>query len=353
MTTTTLPACQTLRQRIKAAGSYAIMWSVAVAFAGFTVLAAACASGVAGTESPALTAASPPAPGQTVSFEAPPTAGSILVVTTLYPLEYFAQRIGGESVDVVNLVAPGVAVHDFEPTPKDIRLLDAADLVVYNGSGFEPWMDRALRAVGKDGAVIVQASLGLAYRDLDGNGNATAMPGGPDPHVWLDPMTAMRQVEIIQKALSVAAPAAAVEYARNGALLIEDLKELHRRFQSGLKDCRLDRFITSHAAFGYLADRYGVRQVSITSGFSPEVEPAPRELARLADIIKEMGSKYVMVEPIISARLAETLAREVSAKLLALHPLENLTVAERKRNETYFSVMDTNLKSIRTALECA
>jgi zinc transport system substrate-binding protein len=151
----------------------------------------------------------------------------------------------------------------------------------------------------------------------------------------------------------VAAPAAAVEHVRNSALLIEDLKELHRRFQSGLKDCRLDRFITSHAAFGYLADRYGVRQVSITSGFSPEVEPAPRELARLADMIKEMGSRYVMVEPIISTRLAETLAREAGATLLTLHPLANLTVAEKERNETYFSLMDANLRSLRTALECA
>jgi zinc transport system substrate-binding protein len=264
------------------------------------------------------------------------------VVTTLYPLEYFAGRIGGNSVEVANLMSAGVEAHDFEPTPADIRKIDSADLIVYNGSGFEPWIDRAMEAIGRDGRILVEASPGTSAQHDE---------RGLDPHVWLDPLRAVKQVELIRDGLGQADPGGAEMYEESAGVLIEELEELHRRFLSGLSGCRSRRFVTSHAAFRYLAERYGLEQLSI-SGLSPGVGPSPGELAKLADTLRDLGIRYVMVESVSSSRLAETLAKEVDARLLSLHTLENLTVEQSRRGETYFSVMEANLRSLRTALEC-
>ncbi|MCH8063098.1 MAG: zinc ABC transporter substrate-binding protein [Chloroflexi bacterium] len=262
--------------------------------------------------------------------------GDILVVTTTYPLQYFAERIGGSAVEVVNLVSPGVEAHDFEPRPADIRLLDRADLVLYNGLGFEPWMGRALSNVSDRPRVIVEASKGAA---------------NDDPHVWLDPLKAAQQVKLIRDALIGADASMSESFAQAGVALIEELQALNNRYADGLASCELTSFVTSHDAFGHLALRYGLDQIPV-SGLSPESEPSAGELARLADEILEMGARYLLVEPGGSTRLLQTLASETGAQLLILHPLASLTKAEVQRGEDYFSIMGTNLTTLRTVLQC-
>ncbi|MBI2856146.1 MAG: zinc ABC transporter substrate-binding protein [Chloroflexi bacterium] len=276
----------------------------------------------------------------------------VSVVTTLYPLEYFAQRIGGDGVSVVNLVKPGVEAHDYDPTPEDMRRLDSADVVLYNGSGFEPWMNRALSAISGRGGprLILEASRGMV-ENHGTEGEDSSDYGRADPHVWLDPLRAMEQVKLIRDGLSSADSDGAAGYAQNAEDLLAELSELHQRFAAGLEGCVQDHFVASHAAFGHLAGRYGLEQVSI-SGLSPEAEPGPGDLASIADTIRELGVRYIMVEPIISARFAETLAREVGASLLPLHPLESLTPEESTDGEDYFTVMDSNLDNLRLALGC-
>ncbi len=291
---------------------------------GITALATACA----GEERPV---------GSNASDQ--PGSGKMRVVTTLYPLEYFIGRIGGDSVEVINPVPPGVEAHDFEPRPDDIRQLNSADLIVYNGTGFEPWIDRALESIDESQTLIVETSSGL-----------TDLTSG-DPHVWLDPLKAIEQVKPILDGMSRADSDSAEVYAENAGLLVAELEQLDARFQFALAECRLSEFVTSHDAFGYLARRYGLKQVAI-AGLSPEAEPLPRDFARLADRIEELEVGYVLVEVIVSVRLAEALAKEVGAQTLVLHPLESLTADESGRGETYFSIMNANLKSLRAALEC-
>jgi len=266
------------------------------------------------------------------------------VITTIYPLEYFAQRIGGEEVSVVNLLKHGIESHSFEPMPEDIRRLDAADVIIYNGSGFEPWMGRALSAISNSAGprLIVEAS----HEWVQENDTADI-----DPHVWLDPLKAMDQVKLIRDALSSANPNGAAGHATNAQNLLTELSSLHQNFIVELADCALDSFVTPHAAFGHLAERYGLEQIPI-SGLSPEAEPGPTDLARIADTSRELGVRYVMVEPIISTSYAETLAREINAQLLPLHPLESLTLDESKRGDDYFSIMEANLSNLSMALEC-
>ena len=262
------------------------------------------------------------------------------VITTLYPLEYFISRIAEDSVEVANPVPPGVKAHDFEPKPDNIRRLNSADLIVYNGSGFEPWIDRALESIDGSERIAIETSRGLA--DL----------ASGDPHVWLDPLKAIEQVKLIRDGMSRVDSDRADFYTENATSLIAELEQLHARFQSALAECRLREFVTAHDAFGYLAQRYDLEQVPI-AGLSPEAEPSPRDLARLVDRIKELEVRYVLVEVIVSTRLAETLAKEVGAETLILHPIESLTDDESKRGATYFSIMNANLNNLRTALECA
>ncbi len=266
------------------------------------------------------------------------------VVTTMYPMEYFAQRIGGEEVSVVNLLKPGAEAHSFEPTPDDIHKLDTADVIIYNGSGFEPWIDRALSTISDSGGprFITEASYELGQE---------SDAGEIDPHVWLDPLKAMDQVNLIRDTLSSANPDAAPYFSANAQELLTELSSLHQTFLLGIADCALDRFVTPHAAFGHLAERYGLEQIPI-SGLSPEAEPGPTDLARITDAARKLGINYVMVEPIVSAAYAGTLAREVGAQLLPLHPLASLTLDEANRGEDYFPIMHANLDSLRLALEC-
>lgn len=256
------------------------------------------------------------------------------VVTTIYPLEYFAARLGGERVKVTNLVGPGVESHSFEPTPDDIRVLTQADLVTYVGAALEPWMARALQGAGIGEANVVQAG-----------------PGLTDPHFWLDPIKMLERVELLRDALVKLDSDGEQWYTGNAVGLRLELETLDAAFMKGLAACDLRHMVTSHAAFGHLAQRYGLEQVPI-SGLSPEAVPGARDLADIVDTVRELGVEYILVEPLISTGFADTVALEVGVKLLPLHPLESLTLDESDRGEDYFSLMRANLASLQQALVC-
>ncbi len=284
------------------------------------VLLAACSSG---------------SPGQGAAI----TLGHLSVVTTNYSLEYFARQIGGDAALVANLVPPGVEAHDFEPAPADIRTLREADLVLYNGGGFEPWIERALASGDKASQVTVEVS-----QSLRGPQN--------DPHVWLNPLLAVEEVKLVRDGLAKAHPRKADVFNANAEALMSELQSLHQRYQQGLASCRFKAFVTSHDAFGHLAARYSLEVVPL-AGISPEAEPSPGDLAAIADRLRSLGVKYLLVEPISSQRLSQTVAKEIGADLLPLHPLESLTPEELQQGETYFTIMNANLASLRTALECS
>ncbi|MBI4203372.1 MAG: zinc ABC transporter substrate-binding protein [Chloroflexi bacterium] len=299
------------------------------ALGGLFLLAAACTGGGANNASPTPTA-----------------TARLSAVTTIYPLEYFTRRVGGDMVSVVNLVPPGVEAHDFEPSPSDIARIRSADLVVYNGGGFEPWIDRALKSSTNPGRIVVEAA---HHEEEDGEGHGEEEH--EDPHLWLDPLEAIEMVERIVTGLAQARPADVQALEANGEALAQELNALHGRYLAGLAECRQTVFAVSHAAFGHMAERYGLEQVAIT-GITPEAEPSPGQLAAIADRLRGLGVKYVLVEPILSPALSQTIAKEIGADLLPLHPLESLTPAEAQRGETFLTIMDANLANLRTALEC-
>jgi zinc transport system substrate-binding protein len=284
--------------------------------------------------------------------------GRLRVVTSFYPLEAAATAVGGRSVTVEDLTPPGVEPHDLELTSDQIDSVLDADVVLYLGGGFQPAVEDAVRQRPPDRlSVDVLAALGSAVHAPGvgvAEGNETA-----DPHVWLDPVLMKRVVGIVAETLDRAdaaggasgGPGNAAGYARAAGAFDRQLDRLDAAYRAGLAHCRSRLIVTTHAAFGYLAARYGLRQEPLT-GLSPEGEPDPAHLAAAEDLIRREHVSTVFTEPLASSGVAETVARETGARVAVLDPIESLTATERARGDTYFTIMRRNLEALRGALGC-
>jgi zinc transport system substrate-binding protein len=256
------------------------------------------------------------------------------VVAAFYPLAWSAEGVGGREVDVTNLTPSGAEPHDIELTPREVAKLQGADVVLYLSHGFQPAVEKAVRDTSGE-RVDVLAGLKLRSGTGDEAGEA-------DPHVWLDPALFAGIVRRIGGVLDRPGP---------GDALAQRVLALDRAYRRGLSHCASREFVTSHAAFGYLAARYGLRQIPIT-GIDPEAEPSPRKLADLARLVRRKHITTVFFEELVSPKLAQTVAREAGAKTAVLNPIEGLTPAEARRGATYLSVMRQNLAALRAALGC-
>ena len=248
--------------------------------------------------------------------------GRPTIVASSYPLAWAAERVAGDGYRVVNLTPAGAEPHDIELTPRDVEQVRDAALVVYLSGGFQPAVEDAV--ADRDGPSI------------DVRGDAA------DPHVWLDPIRFSRVVEQVGDALG--RPAAS-------ARVVAQLRRLDDRYRTGLANCARTTFVTDHAAFGLLAERYGLTQRSLV-GISPEAEPAPRDLQRLIDEVRELGVPVVFAEPLVSDRLAKTIARGAGVDVAELDPVEGLSSERLDAGEDYASVLLDDLSKLREALGC-
>lgn len=283
--------------------------------------------------------------------DAPSNTEKVDVVAGFYPLQFVTERVGGPHVAVTNLVQPGAEPHDLELKPSQIAQVSSADLIVYLKT-FQPELDKAIdqNAAGKAFDVTTVSPLikGEAHHH-EGDEEPASEEGALDPHLWLDPTRLATVSDGIAAKLGTADPAHAAEYTANAATLRAELSKLDEEFTAGLKTCERREIVTSHEAFGYLADRYNLEQIGLT-GLTPEEEPTPQRLAEVAAEAKEHGATTIFFETLVSPRVAETLAKEVGAKTAVLDPLEGL---EAGSTEDYFSVMRANLKALREALGCS
>jgi len=273
------------------------------------------------------------------------------VVAGFYPLFEAARRVAGDRVDVVNLTPAGTEPHDLELTTRQVDLIEGADIVVFLGAGFQPGVEE-----------VAQRGEGEAIDALKG---LTLTPGSPeeghaggdhageemDPHVWLDPGLLGRVVERVEAGLAEADPEGEAVYARNSEAYRRELGLLDDEFGRRLSHCPRRVLVTAHAAFGYLARRYGLTQEAV-AGVSPESEPNPERLAELAELVRATGTTTVFTETLVSPKVGETLAREAGVTTAVLNPLEGLTPEELKAGKTYASVMRDNLDTLVKALGC-
>jgi len=276
----------------------------------------------------------------------PPVEAAFRVSASFYPLYFFASQIGGGLADVANVIPAGVEPHDYELAPQDIVRLEQSRLVVLNGGGLEPWAGDIRHIVDPAKTMVTDAGEGLMTRSGEEDGAPIR-----DPHVWLSPKLAASMADAILQGFVVADPANRMEYEANAVLLKEKLGDLDREYREGLAHCARRDFITSHAAFGYLAAEYGLNQVSI-AGLSPEQEPSPATLASVVRFAREHDIRYIFFETMVSPRLAETIAREIGAKTLVLDPIEGLAGDEISAGKNYFTKMYANLANLKLALAC-
>ena len=318
------------------------------------------------------------------------------VYTSFYPMYDFTSKIGGDKVEVVNLVPSGTEPHDWEPSAQDLVKIGEADLLVYSGAGMESWVDKLDENV-KDGKLTkVEASKGIellkgeehdhdhedAHDKHDDHKDAEDKHhdhedaedkhddhkdaedkhhdhedahehhhhGEYDPHVWLAPMNAKAQMKNILDGLVKADPKNKDYYQKNFDTYSKKLDDLDAKYKAELSKTTKKDIIVSHEAFGYLCKAYGLNQVGI-EGLSPDSEPDAAKMKEVSEFAKKNNVKYIFFEELISPKVSETIAKEVGAKTEVLSPIEGLTDEQIKDGQDYFSIMERNLTNILAALK--
>jgi zinc transport system substrate-binding protein len=261
------------------------------------------------------------------------------IIVSLYPLQDFAQKIGGKYVDVVNLVPPGTEPHDFEPSPQDMIKLHKADLFLYNGAGLEGWVDRTLPNIDQSHTHVVNTSEKMKLHQVDKI---------QDPHIWLNPYLAQQQAKVIYESMMKIDPTHKEVFAANYQKLNNQFIELEKAYESLLHTPKRE-FVTAHTAFYYLADQYHLNQIAI-AGLSPDDEPSPKEVSKLVELLQKYQVKTVFFETLANNKLADTIKNEIHAQAEVLNPLEGLSNQEIANKEDYFSVMMKNLSNLKKAL---
>ena len=291
------------------------------------------------------------------------------VMASFYPMYDFAVKVGGDKVEVTNMVPAGTEPHDWEPAATDIKNLEDADVFIYNGAGMEHWTEDVLDSLENKDLTVVEASKGLTLlegkeeeEDEDASEDSSSEENTDkedsddsnsgityDPHVWLNPLNAKTEMENIKNALVEADPDNKDYYEKNYETYAEKFDQLDQEYKDGLSDTKSKDLITSHEAFGYLCQAYGLNQVGI-EGLSPDSEPDASRMDEIIKFAKENNVKTIFFEELVSPKVSETIADEIGAKTAVLNPLEGLTDEEISAGEDYFSVMESNLKTLEEAL---
>jgi len=303
------------------------------------------------------------------------TDGILRVMTSFYPLQFVAERVGGVHVQVSNLTAAGAEPHDVELSARDLVAMREADVVLYL-AGLAPAVDDGVRIAARGHALDVSEAAGLVDEadghvdeadghvdeadghvdEADGHvdeadGHADETDGhdhDADTHFWLDPTRLADVARAVSLRLSAADPTHAADYTANADALIRTLTTLDQDLAAGLATCEARDLVTSHAAFGFLARRYGLEEWGIV-GLAPDAEPTATALARIADLVRERGVRTVYTETLVSDAVARTVAEATGAAVAVLDPLEGLTDGA---TGDYLTIMRTNLATLRRGLGC-
>lgn len=272
-----------------------------------------------------------------------PAAEKPRVVTSFSILADMTRAVGGEHIQLNNLVGPDSDAHTYETTPDDARAVRQAQLVVENGLGFEPWLDRLVKST-ETRAQVIQASHGVIPRSLEEDGQTI-----PDPHAWNNLANADIYVDNIAKALEKLDPANAADYRRNAEAYLKQAHALLAYAKDKLGNLPADRrtLVTSHDAFGYLGQAYGLKLLA-PQGLSTEREASATEVAELIRQIREQHIRAVFVENIKDPRLMQQIAEESGAKIGGT--LHSDALASEGPASTYLGLYRSNIDTLYQAL---
>lgn len=274
----------------------------------------------------------------------------IKVVASFFPLYDFARNIAGDRAEVTSMVPSGIEPHDWEPTIRQISDANSADLFIYNGAGFESWVQNI------EAEFVIDTSSGLelleAAEEEAHKGEEKEEHGGTDPHIWLDPILAKQQVEKIRAGFVQVDSDNAQYYNDNAARFAAELDTLDASIRSELSECRAQDFIAFHNAFSYFSIRYGLTQHSLHGGL-PEGEVPPQRLQEILDLANELKIDTIYSEELVDPRLAQVIADEIpNGKVLVLSPIEGLEEEEAEAGLGYIDKMQQNLTNLKAGLKC-
>lgn len=258
------------------------------------------------------------------------------VVTTIYPLEFVAERVGGADITLTSLAAPGVEPHDLELSPQQVGTIADAGVIVYLG-GFAPAVDEAIEQNAADRGLDVASVV-----DLRGSADL-------DPHFWLDPVLLGDLAARLADRLGTVDPAGADVYAERAAALVADLDQLDVDLEAGLASCAVRTMVTAHDAFGYFTERYGLEQISL-AGLEPDAEPSAARIAEVQAEIAATGVTTVYFEPLGSSDAVDAIAGDLGLDAAELDPIESVDQAS---GEDYLEVMRRNLATLRQGQGCS
>ena len=287
--------------------------------------------------------------------------GPVKVMTSIYPLQYFTKRIGGEKVEVDSLLPPGADAHTFEPTADDMITIAESDLFLYNGVGMESYSEKITNALKGEKTMMKEATVGInlissghGHEDAHSDDHEDSYEeehhhGDYDPHVWLDPTRSILMASNVRDALVELRPEEKETFDQNYKELKRELEQLDKEFHAIVEDAEHPEILVSHAAYGYWEDTYGIEQLSI-SGISPTEEPSQKELKELIETAKKHHIHYVIFEQNVTSRLGKIIQKEMKAEPLTLHNLSVLTDEDIEQDEDYLSLMKQNIETLKQAI---
>lgn len=273
------------------------------------------------------------------------------IYTSFYPMYDFTKKIVGDKADVINIVPVGSEPHDYELTTTDRKNFEKANLIVYNGAGMEEWIDDLMKGMNKE--IFVNASIGVDF--IEGHSHTDDEEHEDDdhdiedqhldPHIWLSPKNAMKQLTNIYEAVIKIDATNSTYYKENLDRAINDIKKLDEEYKIKLEQYKGKTIVVSHEAFGYICNDYGINQLGI-EGLSPDTEPSPKKMMSIVEFCKKNNVKVIFFEELVSPKVAETIAKELGVETKVLNPIEGLSEKELKEGKDYISIMRENLNSI-------
>ncbi|SNX53292.1 metal ABC transporter substrate-binding protein [Thermoanaerobacterium sp. RBIITD] len=262
-----------------------------------------------------------------------------IVYASFYPIYDLTKKIGGDKINVNNIIPPGVEPHDWEPTTKQVADISKASLVIYLGLGMDSWISK-----------IEASTSGPKFIEVSKDINTIKQGNTINPHVWLSPKESLILAKNIKDALVTNDNKNKDYYEKNYEGLKKTLTQLDNEYVSRLKNTKLKTFVVYHSAFDYIARDYGLKQVSVV-GMSEEAEASPAKIADVIKLVKENNLKYIFTEPLTSPKPIQTIANESGAKILPLNTIEGLTKDEMNKGYDYISLMNQNIENLVKALE--
>jgi zinc transport system substrate-binding protein len=276
--------------------------------------------------------------------------GGLQVVSTFLPITLFTRAVAGECATVTALIPPAIGPHDFQASPDAVTALGQADVLVKNGLGMEGFLDKLVSAAENPDLVVIDSSAGVATLESpahgeQGNSHDHGHSHGPvNPHIWLDPLRVVQQVETIRDGLMKADPSCADGYRRNAEATIAELRRLNATIAERLRPYAGKTFVAFHAVAPYFAERYGLKAEFLVD--VPEINPSPADLRRVAERVQASQLQALLSEPQAGARSFNTLATDLGIRISVFDPLETGSEDQARDPATYFKVMRRNVDNL-------